>query len=129
MSEQPPLPPKTSARIQLSVSPFLLSAVVLPGLGQIMQGRRTAGMVFATSFLFVFLLLILVLVNYLLVVVPVIREALAGAPPEPDTLPPVRSLLGPLGVVLAIYLSNLIDVLLGPRKKATLEALTRPKRP
>lgn len=91
------------------------SAVVLPGLGQLHQGRKTAGIVYMTGFLFVALLFGVVFVRYFMEFIPIVRDALQGNPPEPGEIPDYRTLLGPFGVVLFLYLANVVDVIRGHR--------------
>lgn len=94
------------------------SAVVLPGLGQLKQGRKTAGIIYMGAFLLLFLLFGIVMVRFFLEFIPIVREALQGVAPAPEELPDFRSLLGPFGVVMFIYVANVVDVIRGQRQIA-----------
>ena len=99
--------------------PVIFSSVVYPGIGQFMQRRSTAGFVYAVSFGLVAVLMVLVLVTYFRELIPILQRALEGSPPEADAPPDWKDLLKPLGLVLFIYVANVVDVLRGRQKSTT----------
>ncbi|MCB1069114.1 MAG: hypothetical protein KDL31_02090 [Kiritimatiellae bacterium] len=117
MQKEQPVPPPDHSQPGLKLCLFY-SAVVLPGLGQLQQGRKTAGIIYMTGFLLLFLLFGIVMARFFLEFIPIVREALHGVAPAPEEIPDFRSLLGPFGVVMFIYVANVVDVIRGHRQVA-----------
>ena len=86
---------------------IMLSALVFPGVGQLVQKRWLAGVAFALAFLVAGILFAVyaggIIVSYYRFVDPYY---------EPAGAPPLKAMLGALGVALLIYMASLADVVL-----------------
>jgi hypothetical protein len=105
--------PSTKRAPDASWTPVFYSIVVFPGIGQWLQRRYNAGLFYAAVFALLGFAFAIVLWNYLAVVVPILRDALAGADLTDRTIPPLRQILNPFYAVLFVYVANTIDVLRG----------------
>lgn len=105
--------PATKRQPDGSWTPVILSVAVYPGIGQWLQKRYASGSVYGIIFGLMAILFAVVFYRYMCDVVPILQAALErrydGTPP----VPPLKILIQPFGIVLLIYLANVVDVLRG----------------
>jgi hypothetical protein len=96
--------------------PVLLSAIICPGSGQLVQKRWVAGTIFMVGFLCSFFWLLTIALQ---IIADYYRMGFDFnyEPAPPDT----TALLPPLLIALAFYLANLFDVLAAQLRIARME--------
>jgi len=100
---------------------ILVSGFVFPGVGQFVQKRWLAGVLFGGVFSVLFCLL---LVQCYRTIAAFYRIGLAGTVPD-EELPPMAWILGLFGACLVVYVANIGDAYLGHRRAARRSAMKR----
>lgn len=100
---------------------ILLSGVVYPGVGQLVQRRWAAAVLFAGVFSALFGLL---MVRSMQIVVAYYRLGLDGAAAA-EEMPSIRPILGLFGCGLLVYVANIADAYLAHRRRARRYAVQR----
>lgn len=100
----PPLP------VRVDRTPILYSALVYPGVGQFMVGRKFVGIAFATCFTFALAIFLVFFVRYFRETIDFVRAWWSGAYPPDDATPSPRQLMMPFVYMVITYLASLYDV-------------------
>lgn len=109
------IPPATSGtrKPDGSWNPVILSVVVYPGIGQWMQRRYPASLLFGSTFTIMAAVFVFIFLRYLREVIPLFQQALAGELLTPAELPALLTIIKPFGILMFIYLANVVDILRG----------------
>jgi hypothetical protein len=115
----PPLP------VRVDRKPILYSALIYPGVGQYMTGRKTVGVICAACFTLALVIFLAVFIRFFNEAVHVLKATWEGTYVAQEDMPSRRALFMPLVYVLLVYLANVYDVTWS-LYKPHLEKRTRP---
>jgi MFS family permease len=101
-------PPPLPARVDRT--PILYSALIYPGVGQYMMGRKTVGVICATCFTIALAIFVAFFIRFFSEAVHVVKATWAGTYLPEEGMPSRRALFMPLVYVLLVYLANVYDV-------------------
>ena len=104
MSAPPPLP------MRVDRLPILYSALIYPGVGQYMTGRKTVGVICAICFTIALAIFLTFFIRFFNEAVHVLKATWDGTYRPEEGMPERRALLMPLVYVVLVYLANLYDV-------------------
>lgn len=116
-------PPPLPARVDRK--PILYSALIYPGVGQYMTGRKTVGVICAACFTIALAIFLTFFIRFFNEAVHVLKATWDGTYNPEEGMPGRRALLMPLAYVVLVYLANLYDVTWN-LYKPHLEKRTRP---
>lgn len=100
----PPLP------LRVDRKPILYSALIYPGVGQYMTGRKTVGVICAVCFTIALAVFMTVFIRFFNEAVHVLKATWEGTYVPEEDMPSRRALLMPMVYVLLVYLANVYDV-------------------
>ncbi len=107
-------PPATNGRPpDGSWNPVILSVVVYPGVGQWMQRRYPAAMVFGITFTIMVVIFTFIFISYVRSIIPLFQQAFEGSVEGPLEIPPLITLIKPFGILMFIYIANVVDIFRG----------------
>lgn len=111
--QPPPVPSRTGDVRRLAVSPMLLSALVCPGAGQLMQRRWVAG----GAFIIVFSVLFVWFAVKVLAVLKAYYDFAFNFSGANGVAPGVGEIALPLAACAGVYVAGLIDTALATFRK------------
>lgn len=100
----PPLP------LRVDRKPIFYSALIYPGVGQYMTGRKTVGVICAVCFTLALVVFLAVFIRFFNEAAHVLKATWQGTYIPEEDMPSRRALFMPLVYVLLVYLANVYDV-------------------